>query len=229
MTNVGGGDQSLPTHPERLLAVVHAPRLARESLATLFVLDERLGGIVVQAKEPQVALIRLTWWRDALAALDDEPPPAEPLLHAAAALRPDRISGADLAGVAEGWSVLLDAPDLGWDDAMQHAVERGAGLFRLVAQVLGETSSTLESAGKGWALADLARQARDPAKSAMLLDLARPLLDTAFAKPWPARLRSLGMLAALAREDARRGADALRPPASRGRLLRLLMHRWTGR
>jgi phytoene synthase len=99
----------------------------------------------------------------------------------------------------------------------------------LVARVLGETSIALDPAGKGWALADLARQTRDPMKAEMLLDLTRPLLDAAFSKSWPGRLRALGMLAALAREDARRGADALRPPASRARLVRLLLHRWTGR
>lgn len=220
---------SLLAHPERRLAVIHAPRLTRESLTTLFALDERLGGIVTQAREPMLALMRLTWWRDALAALDDEPPPAEPLLHAAAALRPDRISGADLAAMAEGWSALLDEPELTQRAAKLHAAERGARLFRLAGRVLGQASTVLDPAGEGWALADLARQARDPAQAEMLLGLARPLLDAAFAAAWSRSVRPLGMLAALAREDTRRGARALRPPASRGRLLRLLMHRWTGR
>jgi phytoene synthase len=218
-----------PTHPERRLAVAHAPRFAQESLSTLFAIDERMGDIVGRAREPTIGLMRLTWWRDALAALDDAPPPGEPLLHAAAALRPDRISGAELSLLAEGWEVVIDDPDLAADSVSLHAVMRGACLFRLAGRVLGDGDDRLESAGEGWALADLARRVAEPAQAAMLLNHAAPALDRALAGGWPRPLRPLSMLVVLAREDVRRGHEALRRPASRGRLLRLLAHRWTGR
>ena len=216
-------------HPERQLAVAHAPRLARESLATLFAIDERLGDIVDRAREPTIGLIRLTWWRDALAALDRGPPPGEPLLHAAAALRPDRISGAELSHIAEGWEVVLDDPDMTSDSVSHHATMRGASLFRLAGRVLGGSGDRLEAAGEGWALADLARRSPEPGHAAMLLEQAGDRLERALAGGWPRAWRPLGMLAVLAREDSRRGHQALRPPASRGRLLRLIAHRWTGR
>ena len=217
-------------HPERQIAVAHAPRRAREGLATLFAIDERLADIVGRAREPTIGLMRLTWWRDALAALDDRPPPGEPLLHAAAALRPDRISGADLSLLAEGWEVVLDDPELGPESIALHAESRGATVFRLAGRVLGQDDERLALAGGGWALADLARRMPpDAGQGAALLGRAGPMLEQALAACWPKALRPLGMLAVLAREDARRGHDALRPPASRGRLLRLVVHRWTGR
>ncbi len=48
------------------------------------------------------------------------------------------------------------------------------------------------------------------------------------ATRWPGALRPLGMLTALALQDVRHGAEALRAPASPMRLVRLLAHRWTG-
>jgi phytoene synthase len=218
-----------PLHPEQVIAVAYAPRLARESLGTLFAIDERLGEIVGRAREPMIGLMRLTWWRDALAALDRGPPPGEPLLHAAAALRPDRISGTELSLLAEGWEVVLDDPDMTPDSVSHHAAMRGASLFRLAGRVLGGGGDRLEAAGEGWALADLARRLPEPAHAAMLLEQAGERLERALVGGWPRSLRPLGMLAVLAREDSRRGHEALRPPASRGRLLRLIAHRWTGR
>jgi phytoene synthase len=218
-----------PNHPERQLAIAHAPRHAREGLATLFALDERLAGFVWRAREPTIGLMRLTWWHDALTALDQAPPPGEPLLHAAAALRPDRISGHELAGLVEGWEALLDDPGWTRETMIRHAQARGARLFRLAARVLGREHDRADGAGEGWALADLARQTNDAGRVAALLKLAEAPLERGFAHSWPHDLRPLGMLAVLAREDVRRGQGALRPPASRGRLLRLLVHRWTGR
>jgi phytoene synthase len=217
-----------PDHPERRLAIAHAHRLSREGLATLFAIDERLGGIVARTREPGIGLIRMVWWRDALAALDSAPPPAEPLLAAAAALRPDRIAGRDLAAMTDGWEALLDDADLSPETAALHARERGARLFRLAGRVLGRESERLSDAGEGWALADLGRHYASPARGDALFDLARAPLERAMVKRWPGMLRPLGMLTALALQDVRHGAEALRPPASPMRLVRLLLHRWTG-
>jgi len=211
------------------IALGHAPSAVREPLTVLFALDARLGGIVSRAREPGIALMRLVWWRDALAALDDAPPPAEPLLIAVAALRGRGVTGGDLAAMAEGWEVLLDDADLGADSAALHARERGGRLFALGGRLLGDADARLVDAGEGWALADIARYFAPPARRGALLDLARAPLDRAMATRWPARLRPLGMLGALALQDVRRGGEALLPPASRRRLIRLLWHRWSGR
>ena len=131
--------------------------------------------------------------------------------------------------LAEGWEVLLDDAEFGSQTTAAHARDRGVGLFRLAGRVLGRDSDRLSDAGEGWALVDLGRNFAPPARCAALLDQARAPLERAMATRWPGALRPLGMLTALALQDVRCGAEALRPPASPRRLLRLLAHRWTGR
>ncbi len=214
--------------PERQLAVAHASRFAQESLATLFAIDERLGGIVARTREPSIGLMRLIWWREALIALDQAPPPAEPLLAAAAALRPDQVSGAEIAAMVEGWEALIDDPELTTETLALHARERGARLFALAGRVLGIEMDWLGDAGAGWALVDLARHVSEAHRTEAILAAARPELERAVGRRWPRTLRPLGMLAVLARRDARRG-KVTGKPASRGRLLRVMVHQWTGR
>ncbi len=216
-----------PHHPERRIAVAYAPPAARAGLATLFAIDERLGGMTVKAREPAIGLMRLTWWRDALAALDDASPPGEPLLEAAAGLVADGVTGAELSRLAEGWEVVLDDPEMRPESIARHATMRGATLFRLAGRLLKADDARLAAAGEGWALADLARLM--PENSALLLEHAAGPLDQALAARWPRALRSLGMLAVLARDDVRSGPAGLEPPAMRRRLLRMVAHRWTGR
>ena len=67
--------------PERNLVLAYAPVRARAALATLWRLDERLGGVVATTSEPMIGRIRLAWWREALERLDQGGPPAEPLLR----------------------------------------------------------------------------------------------------------------------------------------------------
>ncbi|MET0376783.1 MAG: squalene/phytoene synthase family protein, partial [Rhizorhabdus sp.] len=71
--------------PERQLALTYAPPPVRAGLACLWQIDERMAAIVAAAREPAIGAMRLLWWRDALAKLDDAeaPVPAEPLLEAA--------------------------------------------------------------------------------------------------------------------------------------------------
>jgi phytoene synthase len=212
-------------HPELRLVLAYARQASRPALAFLFALDERLSGFVGRASEPTMGLIRLVWWRDTLAALGERAPPGEPLLVAAAA---SSLPPAELAAMVEGWAVLLDDPEVTSATMATHAVERGGRLFRLAGQATGLDDSRLTAAGEGWAMVDRARHASDVAQAAAWLDAAKaPLADT--GGRWPRALRPLGMLAALAREDVARGAVDLRPPASRGRLARILAHQLTGR
>ena len=60
--------------PERRLALAYARRADRAALALLWALDERLGAIVAATHEEMLGTIRLAWWRDALAALEQGAP-----------------------------------------------------------------------------------------------------------------------------------------------------------
>lgn len=209
--------------PDRALVLTYARADRRAALAALFRLDEALGQVLRGGREPMLAQLRLTWWHEALCRLDHAPAPAEPVLAGLAAAGFAR--GAELAGLVEGWEMLIE-PEI--DDAGLdlYARRRGAGLFALAARALGADHAAVARAGEGWALADLARHCSDPALAARALARAGDVLEPSVR--WPTRLRALGALAALAARDVRRGADAIEPAGTPGRMLCALRHRLTG-
>jgi len=210
---------------ERQVALSYASSRARRAIAALLALDTTLGMVVRTTHEPLIGQMRLTWWHDALVALDTAPAPAEPVLRALAAelVAPGFTTGAELATVVEGWEALLDPLNSGTVD---RAAERGARVFRIVATVLGETSAAVAGAGRGWAFADLSLQLSDAASRDHARNRGRAALAAAFDARWPRRLRVLGALALLAQDDL---SDAPHPPAGLHRVLRLLRHRIDGR
>lgn len=214
-----------PIDPECALASAYAPAPRREALRLLWRLDATLGRIVATTREPTLGAVRLLWWRDALAALDEGPPPAEPLLREiAAALLPAGVTGHALAAIAEGWERVL--PGAGEPEALaRHAAERGGGLFALAAAVLDATpNDALRRAGEGWALVDLARRGIEVSAA---LSLARARFAPSRRARWAVALRPLGMLATLARRDAS-AAAALPHQGGPGRIGRMIAHRLTG-
>jgi 15-cis-phytoene synthase len=219
---------NLPTmiDPERALVIGYAPAHARAGLAALLALDERLGTILRTTREPLVGQMRLTWWHEALSALDDAPAPAEPVLGALAAAVVPQVRGATLAGLVEGWEALLDQP-LGEAALETHARARGAGLFDAAAVLLaGGTTPSIARAGEGWALADLARHLSTAALAARAHAAAETRLAGLTAARWAASTRALGALALLARLDL---AASPRPAGHPARAARLLWHRLSGR
>lgn len=215
--------------PERALALSYAPLGTRAGLEALFALDATLGAILRTTREPLVGQMRLTWWHDALVALDAAPPPAQPVLQALAEhVLPHGVSGARLAGMIDGWEALLDDP-IGAAAIELHAARRGAALFEAAGMVLGATADPLGAAGAGWALADLARNLREAALAGQAVALARPLLAQAAAHRWNEAGRALGALVHSARADL---AVPLDRPIARGgprRVARLAWHRLSGR
>ena len=138
--------------------------------------------------------------------------PAEPRLKAAAVeLLPRGISGAQLAGLENGWSALLEeVPD------PERALNRGAALFVLAARLLGEDPpDLLAPAGRLYAAGSLQR-----------LGLARNGVSAiAPSESVPSRFRCLTGLAALAKRDLQRRE----PEGIPARAWALLRHRLTGR
>jgi phytoene synthase len=211
-------------HPERDLALSYAVA-GRAAAAAIFALDDRLAAVVRAARDPLIGQMRLTWWHDALSALDDAPAPAEPLLQALAReALPCGVSGAALAPIAAGWEALLERP-LDAEAVARHG-DRGRALFAALGQAIGAAGDPLDNAGAGWALADLSRHVTDPGAAQIAAAQAAPLLDRALAARWSRRGRALGALAHLARLDIER--PGIKPGAPR-RVLRMLRHRLTGR
>lgn len=219
----------MPENPELRLALSYAPLAARDSLAALWRLDVRLGLLLRQSSDPMVAQLRLTWWHEALTLIDDGTVPAEPVLRALAqSVVAAGVTGARLATMIDGWEVLLDDGALDRAALDRFADARGGTLFDAAALVLGVAGDDrIHTAGEGWALADLARHARDPVVMRDARAAACARLDGIFSTAWPRRLRCLGALAVLARRDC--GPRQIEPVGAPVRVGRMLWHRLTGR
>lgn len=215
------GEVTLAIGETQVLAATYAPLDARGAVRALLALDGKLGEIVRTSREPMVGQMRLTWWFEALERLDRAAPPAEPVLAALAAeVLPRGAAGEGLAGMIDGWERLLAPEPLTGDDLARYAEERGGTLFRAIAAVCGEADAERAAvAGRGWALADLARNVRDRTLAVQARTAAEPLLDKAMGRRWSRRGRTIGALALLAR-----AGEATGP----GTLARLLLHRILG-
>ena len=177
-------------------------------------LDDALGDAAVSTSQPALAAIKLAWWRDALFALDDAPPPGEPRLQAAAEqLLPRGITGAELAQLEDGWSALLEPePEIAAVDA------HGAHLFALGARLLGQEWDGTAASGAIFARAQARRRGLLPDAAAQAARLQRPV---------PAPLRPLTALALLAERDL--AGETAEAEATPGRSWALVRHRLTGR
>lgn len=207
--------------PERTLILAYAPVSGRAALAALLMLDDALAALLRTTKEPAIGQIRLAWWREALAKLDDAPPPAEPVLQAVAA---SGLTGSALAPIVDGWEVLIEAERLDAAALRRFGEGRGA-LFALAGEAMGAAGDPLSVAGQGWALADLALHLGPEDEAAEAKAIALPLLAAAAKAKWSRNGRALGAIAHLARRDLTRPHEI----APLSRVSRLLWHRLTGR
>ncbi len=216
-----------PLDPDRRLALSYVPTARRAALGALWRLDAAMAAVLTSGREPMISRIKLAWWREALEKLDRERAPAEPVLKALAAnVLPAGVSGARLAAMEEGWTILLSDEPLTPSDLAVYANRRGAFLFGHSAILLGGAEDEeVRSAGEAWALVDLARHSGNSAETESALAEAR---RRELPKRWPARLRPLGMLAMLARRDLEPGRARWEEQGSPGRMLLMLRHRLTG-
>lgn len=191
------------------------PADAREAFDALFAIDSAMGNVVALSTEPQLARIKLAWWRERLEALDSSPPPAEPRLEAVARqLLPRGVTGAELAGLEPGWSTLADAEV---DAAL--VAGRGRVLFRIGGKLLGSGDPKVVDAGAVYALASVARRGVPE-----LVEPAQAEVHRLEGHRFERRARPLTMLAraavvGLLRQQA--GGKAI--------ALAMLAHLWSGR
>ncbi len=210
--------------PDQLLVLRHASGESRAALAALLLLDRRLGDIVRGATSPLAAQLKLTWWRDALARLDDHPAPPEPILQAIATeicARGGR--GSALAAIAEGWMVLLAEDHATVPVSEEYAELRGRTMFAAAAGVLGAAADgAVADAGKAWALAYLSRHVAGRADADAIRLRAVEAADRAFGGRWERVLRPIGTLSLLS-------AMELNETSSIARLSKLLKFQLFGR
>jgi phytoene synthase len=211
------------------LALTYVPLPDRGAIAALFAIDRAMGDVVRTTKEPMLGPIRLAWWRERLEELDQEgEAPAEPRLQAVKReLVPRGVAGRDLAGLEGGWLRLFDR--FPWTAETSEAIwVRGNLLFGLGARLLGRGDERIQAAGGVWALVDAARHCSDAESRGMLLEQGRKFARALGTARFPAPVRPLSMLAALAVRDCRRG-EPLEAEGTPGRALTMLRHRIGGR
>ena len=175
--------------PVSRLALAYAPRSHRSAWLAVLSLDNRLCGIVRQAREPLLAQIRLSWWRERLAEDPARWPQGEPLLQliGGAIPQPER-----LAAMVDGWEALLGDAPLAAETLAMAAAGRARGLSWLSADGF--------AAAQGWVLFDMAGRLSHPDEREAVLALMR-------AADWqvprlPRLMRPLVVLLALARRQA---------------------------
>lgn len=217
-------------NPERMLVLSYARPDDRRALETLLALDDALAQLLRTTREPALGQMRLAWWREALARLDQEPAPAEPVLKALEReVLPRGVRGTSLVPIVHGWEVLIEEELLD-SDALRRFGEGRGHLFVAAGVAMGAgPHDPLATAGQGWALADLSRNLRGDGEADAARAIAAPLLDEARAQRWSRNGRALGALAHLARLDLQTpegGAPRIGAPHRVGRLL---WHRLTGK
>ena len=188
-----------------------------------------MGDVLRTTTDPMLGQIRLAWWRERLEELDSGAEvPAEPRLQAVKRELVSRgIKGGDLARFERGWVALLDP--FPWDVGTAEAIWfRGRQLFAASAQLLARTDDAIEDAGGLWALVDAARHCSDAMSRAMLVKQSQTFARGLSGVRFPAALRPLSMLAALAIRDCR-GGEPFEPQGTPARAAAMVFHRLTGK
>lgn len=200
--------ETLPTVSR--LALAYAPRSARMQTLALLALDTRLAGLLRNSREPMLAQLRLSWWRESLGQPADKWPEGEPLL---AALRTWNGHHGGLVSLVNGWEALTGAAPLP-ETALEAMAQGRAAAFATLAQALDCNADLrmVQRLARSWALADLAMRLgheseRNAARALALADRARGLRV-------PRALRPLQVLHALAARRLDKGEDAATSPAA---------------
>lgn len=204
---------------DQAIALGFAPAKLRGAFTTLLALDARFAQIVVQAREGALARIKLQWWHDQLIAARASGRVADPLLgDVMTNFGHHDVTFAALAGLTQGWGLLLDPLPFDAEHLSEYAGERGARLFEIAALVVGQRpSEALRAAGAGWALVDFAFRCNDRQTADIAQGLARALFAATPQRTLSYDLRTFALLAQFAAIDARSGIDMSRPSTTRRR------------
>jgi phytoene synthase len=214
-----------PVSPLVTLASSYGGAQMRSWCHALFAFDAQVAGIVLQAREPMLAQIRLQWWHDVIGQPASQRPSANPVL---ADLLPLERDGLDLQSalgpVIRGWEAALEIDQV---DAVQ-AFAKGRGqLLAAFGSLAPEVDQDdLARIGRAWALWDMVRFHRRTAA----IDAAVATTDTAAlnAVSLPRKLRPISIISRAVRLDIGRG-EMDRPWGSPGVFAGLVWHGLTGR
>lgn len=200
---VNEADLLSPLSPVHRLALAYAPASTRMQLLALLALDARFAGIVRNSREPMLAQLRLSWWREQLSQDSSTWPEGEPLL---VALRSWENRQGALLPLVDGWEVMTGTAPLAGEVFLELADGRGSAF----AALAGDPAAAYEARrlGRNWALADIAGRLSNPEERAIVAALVQ-------AQDWrparlPRKLRPLIVLHGLAARSLRAGENGVR-------------------
>lgn len=188
------------------IALAYAGTKDRPLWWTFFALDGFLARIARTAREPLLAQLRLSWWRDELGKRPVERTAGNAILDCAG--RHWRGEHAALIALVDGWEHLLGETPLAADSIRGFAQGRGIAC-EAIARALGVEKGMAPTAiaGERWAFAELAAHTANQSDRSEALDLARALPETSLT--WPRSLRPLAILDGLSRRSVARGGAPL--------------------
>lgn len=174
---------------DRYLTALFAPADRRAGIFALYAFNLEIAKIRDLVSEPQLGLIRLEWWREALAGIYRGAPPQHPV----AAELSESILRHNLP--RETFDLMIEARSADLiDDTFQtleglveYAAGSGSALVSLALQVLGvgQNQSAAHKAGHhvgiAWALTSLRRTRVLPVSNDRILETVRLHLDAARA------------------------------------------------
>lgn len=226
-------DQVRRLDPDRYLCALFAPAERREALFALYAFNAEIARVRESVSQPMLGLIRLQWWRDAIAGIYDGAPPRHEVVAALA----EAVAGG-LARVA--FDRLIDARERDLDDAPpetlaaleEYADGTSAALIELALEALGVADASARRAGRhvgiAWALSGHLRAVAYHARARRLylpadLMAARGVgADDVFAMRRAGGLDAVVAQVAEAAGNHLRAARALRGEVPRGALSALL-------
>lgn len=149
---------------DRWLCILLAPSAAQRDLLALSAFNVELGRIRELIREPHMGLIRLQWWRDALAEARAGAPRQHPVCMELARLVAAGIDAAVLEAMIDAREKDMDeTPCADLADLVAYADGSAGNLAALSAAVSGvhdaPGSAAARAFGRGWALTGILRAA----------------------------------------------------------------------
>ncbi len=225
-------DQARRFDRDRFLCALFAPAERREALFALLAFNAEVARIREIVSQPMLGMIRLQWWRDAIAGIYTGAPPRHAVVQALSL-------AVERHGLSRGYfDRLIDArefdlgdePPADIDALVDYAEATSSTLTRLALEALGADGEAAREAarhvGIGWALTGLLRAAPFHARTRRRY-LPEDLMNAAGVdalfrlKPSPELAGPVAEVAATARRHLAQ-ARALRPQLPRTALPALL-------
>ncbi|MFN3988812.1 MAG: squalene/phytoene synthase family protein [Erythrobacter sp.] len=152
------------------IALAYCAREQRSALGAALALDRRLSQLVARTSEPILGQMRLAWWREVLQKEPQSRPQGDAVLDAISRHWGTKCTA--LVALVDGWEYLLHPEPLDEAAASAFAAGRAAALVAACTDE-AQDSEPASTAGRVWALADLAAKVSDPAERMMLVALGR--------------------------------------------------------